>query len=412
MEDIWPAFPEGPTSPEGPASPDGSDAGPSGFVAQLHRIPPERAGRARSPDIERMILRTLRRHPDYIGRRPKSPVDWDEDELYKGCGLSVHTPWVLEKAITELPLMTEWYRARRTVRETPTRDWTRMVLGRQMRSLVTPAIRLSPTAGSAGDLKGLSFLESFDPPLRWGSVTFTEPCMALAADMLAFLPVPRQVIRTALPRMAECLRTWQIARPRDARLPAMLCMIEIVVEGCYHGPPETLSVLRTTYFTSGRFLQALCEIMFLVLTKAPGRGASRRLLMGRGLWTTRGLGEQFFYYDMTAEERRAWAPWVEIMPARYGGSSHDFYGLALTAVARRLDETLPQPRVTNPRALPARRVTHTGRAIRPRLPAAHYWTAPYGNFASRRSRATRYSRQDKKEEANLSAGPPIREGSP
>ena len=280
-----------------------------------------------------------------------------------------------------------------------------------MRSLITPSIRLSPTAGSARDLKGLSFLESFDPPIIWGSVNFTEPCMALAADMLAFLPVSRQVIRTALPRMAECLRTWHIARPRDARLPAMLHMIELVLEGCYNGPPEMLAVIRTTYFTSGRFLQALCEIMFRVLTKAPGRGASRRLLMGRGLWTMRGLGEQFFYYNMTAEERRAWAPWEEIMPPNYGGSSHDFYGLALTAVARRLDETLPQPRVTNPRALPARQITHTGRAIRPRLPPAHYWTAPYSNFAPRGFRPARYLRQGNKEKASTSTGPPLREGS-
>ena len=208
--------------------------------------------------------------------------------------------------------------------------------------------------------------------------------------------------------MITCART----RPRETQLGALLRMVKLTLEAYYTGSPDMLAVIRTTYFTSGRFLQALCEIMFRILTKSPERETSRRLLMGKGRWTSRGRWDQFFFYHMTPEERDAWAPWVEIMPPQYGGFAHDFYGLALTAVARRLDEALPQPRVTNMFTLSARRTTHLGRYTRPRLPAAHYWTAPYGGFASRRSRATRYSRQDKKKEANRSAGPPIREGSP
>lgn len=156
----------------------------------------------------------------------------------------------------------------------------------------------------------------------------------LALDLLKYHLAPDEVLREAHYNMEEILES-RTSRPYAASL-----VLE-EAQRFIDGHPAIIGTTRSkenrtySFFASGLFLEHFVKCVTQVFTKIYHRKFAKAFLISRHQAALRaGRSASFFSYLYPQEEATAMQSWISLMPDSY--CKGDFYGLALTEVARRL----------------------------------------------------------------------------
>jgi len=196
-------------------------------------------------------------------------------------------------------------------------------------------IPLSPETTRKDVYIGLSISAITPRPFLFQKHWYRFPLTPIALNLMHFAGCPGPVVEQARKEMVRDIS--QLTRPQDAT-----CVLERAIQqimALEQGTPHQKQRRITAYFVSGLFLDNLAAVMKEVILQDPSRAATRQYLVDKFRQARQDTPSHlpaFIYEIPQPESEGALAHWLDLIPEKYLGGPHAFYGPVLTVVARRL----------------------------------------------------------------------------